>query len=351
MTTSYVYIDRDNGGSPANATPDTATSKYHTTYGWPANGARWSGLEAAFNDATIIALTNDVEFWCIGSVADAITAGPLTMNNSYAGTSYKFIGDLAGAAWSTAKYRAEYTAATAASSLFLLGKTVSVPPVSFRSMQIRNAVANVGSASACIGNTAGAAAQTVTVRGCFLRSEGTGTGTTLTINAQTAVGHNYTVYNTVMVNECAASSTRYTFGGNALPTLVAYNCVAYGGGFVEVDTVTSCVVFNAADDFETCTNITYCASDDGDGTNALTGLTWTDQFENYAAYDFRLKANSSLIDAGFTDPGAGLFSDDIAGTPRPQGTAWGIGVWEYQNTVYVTTLPQRNVRHTGRFSG
>lgn len=58
----------------------------------------------------------------------------------------------------------------------------------------------------------------------------------------------------------------------------------------------------------------------------LTSVTYANQFVSTtsASRDFRLKAGSSLIDAGATQGPA----TDIIGTSRPQGTAYDIGCWE-----------------------
>lgn len=105
---------------------------------------------------------------------------------------------------------------------------------------------------------------------------------------------------------------------------------------VEVDagtlTVTNCAVFNNGDDFDGSMTITYCASDDADGTNAVNispGKTesddWAAAFTDYANGDFSVKdTDSPLYDAG-TDLSA-YFTTDIAGTTR---STWDIGAFEF----------------------
>jgi len=64
------------------------------------------------------------------------------------------------------------------------------------------------------------------------------------------------------------------------------------------------------------------------GGNCISGLTTSD-FENVPS-SFALDHNSSLVDVGES---LVAFSDDYIGTPRPQGTAWDIGAYEYQEAT------------------
>jgi hypothetical protein len=54
--------------------------------------------------------------------------------------------------------------------------------------------------------------------------------------------------------------------------------------------------------------------------------TLSSLFVNPSANDYRLLATSPAVDAGQTLPSV---TTDIEGTPRPQGTAWDIGCYEY----------------------
>lgn len=93
-------------------------------------------------------------------------------------------------------------------------------------------------------------------------------------------------------------------------------------------------VFNNTDDFDGVTGtIDYCASDDGDGTNAedftAEATDWAKVFTDYANGDFSLKdytTNPCCVGEGTDDPGSGLYSDDIAGTAR--ASTWDIGAFE-----------------------
>lgn len=96
-------------------------------------------------------------------------------------------------------------------------------------------------------------------------------------------------------------------------------------------------IFNNVDDFYDLTDATidYCASDDGDGTNAIDispgGVEaddWNDAMTDYANGDVSIKdTDSVLYNAGTDDPGNGLYDDDIGGDIRE--SPWCIGADEY----------------------
>ena len=78
-------------------------------------------------------------------------------------------------------------------------------------------------------------------------------------------------------------------------------------------------------------SVTYCASDDAtadDWGGAGNRIDQTFTFANYAGNDFHLDStDAGAKDYGVSDPGSGLFSDDIDGVTRT-GT-WDIGADEY----------------------
>lgn len=83
---------------------------------------------------------------------------------------------------------------------------------------------------------------------------------------------------------------------------VVYNCVNYGV-FISNDataTIKNNAVLDCGDDFfiSGASTLDYNASDDGDGTNAVTPADWGDVFTDYPNFDFTLKTGSDLIDAG-----------------------------------------------------
>lgn len=128
-----------------------------------------------------------------------------------------------------------------------------------------------------------------------------------------------------------------------------YNCTIYGfNDGIEVDEVATSVtlknniVFNNADDFDDAVGVTidYNGSDDDTGTNSQTpsGADWANEMSNYAVFNFTLDSAGNMYDNGVTDPGTGLFDDDIKGTART--VSWSIGAFEYDVAPSGTILPQ-----------
>jgi hypothetical protein len=135
-------------------------------------------------------------------------------------------------------------------------------------------------------------------------------------------------------------------------TASVYNCTISGnankGAAINAAagtiTVKNCAVFNNADDFVGTITIDYCASDDGDGTNAEDftaeatdwGKVWTD----YTNGDFTLKNYSSspcCINQGTDGSAIVTTSKDIDGNDR--GATWDIGAYEYISSGE-STVPQ-----------
>jgi hypothetical protein len=87
--------------------------------------------------------------------------------------------------------------------------------------------------------------------------------------------------------------------------------------------IKNCAVWNCSDDIDVAaansSTLDTNATDDGDGDNPITPSNWANVFEDWLNHDYRLKStDTDLKDKGLSDPGSGLFSDDIFGTERPQ---------------------------------
>lgn len=141
-----------------------------------------------------------------------------------------------------------------------------------------------------------------------------------------------------------ANSLIYSLAGSGMrlhtfTQCYVYNCTVYGcgNGIYRYDgadnhAVINCAVFGNTDDFLSTMAIDYCASDDGDGTNAVNispGATettdWAAAFTDYANGDFSVKDASSVLYNAGTDL-SGTFTTDIIGTTR---STWDIGAFEY----------------------
>ena len=115
--------------------------------------------------------------------------------------------------------------------------------------------------------------------------------------------------------------------------LIAYGCGNRGFGF-DSATFINCAAINCTDGFNAWGSAhDYNVSDvSGDGSlgdhGFVTEQSPTEIFVDPDNGDFRLAANSDLIDAG-TDLSASMDSVDIIGTSRPQGDYWDIGAFEF----------------------
>jgi hypothetical protein len=122
----------------------------------------------------------------------------------------------------------------------------------------------------------------------------------------------------------------------AATSVDVYQCVVHGTGsdgiFINSGCsgdITNCAVFDNGDDFDNrgSPTIDHCASDDGDGTNAVSpsGGSWSNEFSDPANGDFTLLNTGNLYQGGTS----------IAGGPSVdiEGDSWGsppsIGVDEY----------------------
>lgn len=149
----------------------------------------------------------------------------------------------------------------------------------------------------------------------------------------------YDMFNTDYPNSTAQYGIRNQYG-----TVYAYNNTVYkaavcyyadNGGtypFYSVNNVGDCYDQNPSyyTDFSgTFTSSDYNASTD---TTAPGGNSQTNAdpvYENEGSDDFRLASgDTDCKENGTSDPGSGLFSDDIVGTSRPQSTNWDIGAFE-----------------------
>jgi hypothetical protein len=86
-------------------------------------------------------------------------------------------------------------------------------------------------------------------------------------------------------------------------------------------------------------SVSYTASNDGDGANAITLSTadYDNIFENYLAGDFRLKSytgNNSVIDRGQDLSSLRLEAYDIKNTSRERSSAWDLGAHEAPAPIY-----------------
>lgn len=310
----YVFVDTDNG----TASPGTPVQ---TTTTWPANSDRFSTLNGALSNATVQSQTDDVTVFCIGATADTAA---VTVTSSLLAASLTIEGNVSGAVWDTAKYRLT-TTGTSANLLYVSSYT---SPVTFSKLQISNTGSNTTPYSLRL--NPGSGTSTYIVDKCIVRIGGSGTGTGYGIRSNDATARTVNITNTIVQQVGTPGGRRDGIVFNTVNTGSVYNCIAEGFsgtsaiGIANADTIKNTASFDNTDDFSGGT-ISYCASDDGDGTNAVTGLTWANEFVDYVNGDFRLKSGSSLIGAGIGPSSDGAVpSADIAGVAR-SGTTTDIG--------------------------
>lgn len=125
----------------------------------------------------------------------------------------------------------------------------------------------------------------------------------------------------------------------------AYNCTfavpsnltaatdAITGNYA-TNTIENCAIFGAANTFSGSSTFsaTTCFGDDATPPTGVTTLTYDTStgsgFQNITdgTHDYRVKSGSGLLDVGTTD--STNAATDIAGTSRPQGSAYDVGCWE-----------------------
>lgn len=129
-----------------------------------------------------------------------------------------------------------------------------------------------------------------------------------------ATGTPYFVNCTIVRTKTAGGTALSMNGGN--PYIVK-NCAIFG--------FTTLASGNPSSASNNCSDLAI-----GFGTSNQASKTFASQFQNTsdATRDFRAKAAGDILDTGVTDATHVPSGLDIAGTSRPQGTAWDIGCWE-----------------------
>lgn len=150
------------------------------------------------------------------------------------------------------------------------------------------------------------------------------------VNSDPTSGGTCKIYNCLAYGGyCGFNSDGTTWATN---NLYNYNCTAYGNEFnwIDVQICKNCLSANptTGDGFgflsTGSSGHTNNASDESSavGTNARINQTFT--FVNAAAGDFHLQSSDTgAKDFGISDPGSGLYSDDIDGQVR--SGSWDIG--------------------------
>ena len=116
------------------------------------------------------------------------------------------------------------------------------------------------------------------------------------------------------------------------PTTYAVGGTAVAAGSSFSFSLKNVAVFGFTADTSGTISATTCYTDDATPTTGFTTVAYNTStgsgFQNTAVTtaDFRIKTGSALLDVGTTD--TTYAATDIAGTARPQGSAYDVGCWE-----------------------
>jgi len=336
----YIFVDTDAGTSQ----PGTAV---HASSSWPAAGDCFSRLNTAFAHATVQAETDSITFYCRGAADDTLST---TLSDTVLSQDVTIIGETTTPVYDTSKYQIRNTGASA--NCFVISKTTGT--VTLRNLQVTNAPTNTQTAlrtsastgtlttliEQCLIGTGGAptsgfavgfgaapSTASITVRNCVIWCDAGSTGRTGIDSTGVASTTSLKIYNNVVTGFATGINRRATGGANML--------------------FKNNAVFSNTDDFgsgSATITLDYNASDDGDGTNAVTGVTWTNVFEDYANQDFRVKSGNALIGAGIGPTSdANVPTTDFYGNSRT-GTTTDIGASMYVGTgLTVTGVSPSNI--------
>ena len=363
-STSYIVKDED-GSEPDNAVTDDDDWLIYRAYTSLANaesgtintGISARGLSFTGGNRDLVANNEQWNIACYGDAVDSTqtaingwTAGesnyirvftPYTL--AEVGTSQRHQGT-----WNTSYYNLSV-------STDWYALDIVTPYVRLEGLQIET-TSNGNSATGLAMETADATGD-VRVDSCIVRATGSGNGSrafdsndttsTYLINsvfhqmgtpgsneenyAISGYGANIWIYSSVVT------------GGVGNGTGIGMGIRNRGNGTINIK---NSAVFNNGDDFYTdtaTTNVDYCASDDGDGTNPVDispGATesddWANAFVDYVNGDFHIRDSSSVLyDAGTDTTSESVplnFILDIDGEARAYSTSWDIGADESTKT-------------------
>ncbi len=169
----------------------------------------------------------------------------------------------------------------------------------------------------------------ISIESCIIRQINTSTGRGILVNdADVTVN----IFNTIIEgwNDDGNSSGMFMVNGVCnLLNCTFYNCWNAVNQSAGTLTVKNSAVATNTNDFNGTITIDYCASDDGDGTNAQDAVSgdWDNEFTDANNLDFSLVSGGNCINNGTDDPGSGLYSDDIIDVAR--SSTWDIGAFEF----------------------
>lgn len=334
MTDStHAKIITATGGTHANVSSEALGAIYHPFASLSA-AAAGSGALLGYTD--LVTNTTNLYWPCYGATADSTSASvsaDYTDSSDYTITLYSVTGGTESinnwrhnGVWSDSKFKTVLSSGS--------GVWWDFNPGYMRVIGIQ-CDAGTYSWATCMGFSNGG--QYHYLDACIIKSSGGANTAGISayggITITNSIIYGFSQYRGVT---CASHGNSYLY--NCTISGCAYGIYSSGGGSA-THYISNCAVFNNTDDFYDAASyqsISYCASDDGDGTNAVTIGTYSDIFTYYSNGDFSLKnftGTGALINAGTTI--SGMTAEDITGTSRPQSTAWDIGAFEYESQAGV----------------
>lgn len=176
----------------------------------------------------------------------------------------------------------------------------------------------------------------IRITNCYLKGPGSGESTGIYGDGEASL--NLTIENCILID--VAYGYRFGGGDSYLYHSIGYNISSIANTTDSVLVARNCAMFANADDWTTgATDVDHCASDDGDGTNAVSPseASWSNEFADHAGGDFTLLEDGNLYKGGVA----------ISGGPESDinGDAWrsppSIGADEIAAKVY--RLPHMTV--------
>lgn len=313
MAEIFRYINPDVVGGAGDGT--TLADAYSSS----------SACEAAEQTDLVTATDNFVaECYSTSGTADTtqLRVAGWTANPTYDIVWKSSSSDRATTAWDATKYRFEVNDA-----VYVIELTDD--HFTFDGFQVHSTVSG-DSDNDCIESQIGLVG--LKISNCFCSAADTG-GNGIAINNSSA---QVQIWNTICMCPHAQGGTSEGIHFYNVDTAEVYNCIVYNfNDGVEIDafatsvTIKNCAVFGNNDDFDvggTSPTIDYCASDDGDGTNAVSpsGADWDNEYTDSANGDFSLVPSGNCEGGGTDNPGSGLYSTDINGDAYT--STWSIGV-------------------------
>jgi len=206
--------------------------------------------------------------------------------------------------------------------------------VRFEGLQVKITVTGAGDGIRCASLSSGA--NYVVIKGCRILGSCSGTGDAAGIE----IGDSDAVIMigvTIITDIVSGADTGFAgILSNSATSIGIYKCNinkcgrGIRGITGAVDVVHS-AVFDNLDDFNgTFNSISFCASDDGDGTDAISpdGSDWDNEYNDYSNGDVTLLSTGNCYHGGTSDQSGGVFVLDIDGDTFDSSSS-SIGVDEY----------------------